>query len=194
MGLFVSTFPLVLGSDSSGVVLKSNDPSFKTGDRVAGCARLGFEGYGPYQQYQLFDARYAIRPPSSLSYNEASTLGGGGLTAVLGLVQGIGLEVPDDVAAEVKGKSEWVVVLGGGGSVGQYGVQIGKVLGYRVVATGGKRSVELLKKLGAEEVVDYSGGDEHVFDEIKRITGGDFFGVFGELLLFLIRASSLPGS
>jgi NADPH:quinone reductase-like Zn-dependent oxidoreductase len=53
-GLLVSSFPIVLGCDASGVVVeagKEAESHFKVGDRVCGCTRLGEPGYGTFQEY-----------------------------------------------------------------------------------------------------------------------------------------------
>lgn len=53
-GLLVSSFPIVLGCDSSGVIVevgKEAESLFKVGDRVCGCTRLGEPGYGTFQEY-----------------------------------------------------------------------------------------------------------------------------------------------
>ena len=53
-GMMVSSFPIVLGCDSSGVVVevgKEAESRFKVGDRVCGCTRLGEPGYGTFQEY-----------------------------------------------------------------------------------------------------------------------------------------------
>lgn len=53
-GVLVSSFPIVLGCDASGVVVeagKEAESRFKVGDRVCGCTRLGEPGYGTFQEY-----------------------------------------------------------------------------------------------------------------------------------------------
>ena len=53
-GTLVSSFPIVIGCDASGVVVevgKDAESTFKAGDRVCGCTRLGDVGYGTYQEY-----------------------------------------------------------------------------------------------------------------------------------------------
>ncbi|KAL8751843.1 MAG: hypothetical protein Q9184_005932 [Pyrenodesmia sp. 2 TL-2023] len=185
-GLLIKSFPIVLGCDSSGIVTKVGpNTSLKPGQRICGCTRLGSPGYSTFQQYFLFDERFAILPPSSLSYNDAATIGVGAETACIGLLQGIKLAALDEEGNVVEDKGNnkeggkgWVIVLGGAGSVGQYSVQIAKVLGYKVVATCSKRSADLVKSLGADEVVDYSLSEDEQYDKIKEITGGDFFGVW----------------
>lgn len=55
-GLLVSSFPIVLGCDASGFVVEVGEEasSFKVGDRVSGCTRLGEPGYGTFQEYVRF--------------------------------------------------------------------------------------------------------------------------------------------
>lgn len=53
-GFLVSSFPVVLGCDASGVVVEVGTEAgsfFKVGDRVCGCVRLGEPGYGTFQEY-----------------------------------------------------------------------------------------------------------------------------------------------
>lgn len=53
-GALVSSFPMVLGCDASGIVVEVGmeaEPFFKVGDRVCGCTRLGETGYGTFQEY-----------------------------------------------------------------------------------------------------------------------------------------------
>ncbi|KAL8916466.1 MAG: hypothetical protein Q9208_008498 [Pyrenodesmia sp. 3 TL-2023] len=185
-GLLVKSFPIVLGCDSSGIVTKVGpSTSLKPGQRICGSTRLGFPGYSTFQQYFLFDERFAILPPSSLSYNDAATIGVGAETACIGLLQGIKLAALDkdgkvvgDEGDDKEGGKEWVVVFGGAGSVGQYSVQIAKALGYKVVATCSKRSADLVRSMGADEVVDYTLSEDEQYDKIKELTGGNFFGVW----------------
>ena len=77
------------------------------------------------------DLKLALPIPKSLSFQQGATLGVGTYTACLGLLGGLKLEVPDAVSSSTERK-EWVVILGGAGSVGQYSVQIAKALGYKV--------------------------------------------------------------
>ena len=196
-GLLVKSFPIVLGCDSSGIVVKAGPrSSLKKGDRVCGCTRLGFPGYSTFQEYFLMDDRFAIVPPSKLSYNEAATIGVGCQTACIGLLQGIKLALPDDPASPLKtGEKEWLVVLGGAGSVGQYSIQIASALGYKVVATCSARTTSLVKSMGADATVDYSLDSDKQAEEIKTVTGGNFFGVWGlsssHLLHYMIFLSQV---
>ena len=192
-GLLVNSWPIVLGCDASGIVtaLGPKIHSLKVGDRISGCTRLGHVGYSTFQEHFLFDERFAILPPSSLSFAQGATIGVGTKTACIGLLQGIGLALPEDAKSPLKtGKEEWVVVLGGAGSVGQYAVQIAKALGYKVVATCSKRTADLVNSLGADEVVDYSQDERAQLEEIKTKTDGNFFGVYGTWFSILAHHGS----
>ena len=186
-GMLINSFPIVLGCDSSGIVVKTGPKAtLKEGQRVCGCTRLGHAGYSTFQEYFLVDDRFPTLPPSSLSFNEAATIGVGTETACINLLQGIKLPLPDDPASPLKtGEQEWVVVLGGAGSVGQYSVQIAKALGFKVVATCSKRTAETVKNLGADATVDYSLDEAKQIEEIKAVTGGNFFGVSGQSTITL---------
>ncbi len=56
-------------------------------------------------------------------------------TASLGLLAGTGLELPAAGSGPVEQRDEWIIVLGGSGAVGQYGIQIAKLCGYKVLAS-----------------------------------------------------------
>ena len=180
-GLLIKSFPIVLGCDSSGIIVKVGPKStLKEGGRVCGCTRLGHPGYSTFQEYFIMDDRFAIVPPSTLSYKEAATIGVGAETACIGLLQGIKLAFPDAADSPLKtGEREWVVVLGGAGSVGQYSIQIASALGYKVVATSSARTSDLVKSVGADATVDYSLDDDTQYSKIIEVTGGNFFGVWG---------------
>ena len=120
------------------------------------------------------DAKLALPIPKALSYEQGATVGVGTYTACLGLLGGLKLENRKSFPSQ----DEWVVILGGAGSVGQYSVQIASELGYKVVATCSPKSATLVKSLGADAVVDYSKSEEDQLQELKDITSGNFSGVW----------------
>lgn len=67
---------------------------------------------------------------------------------------------------------EWVLVLGGGGSVGGYAVQLSKLSGYKVIASVSARSVGAAVAHGADETVDYKTPVDGQVAKIKEITKG----------------------
>ena len=53
-GLMVSSWPIVLGCDASGIVVETGENAkehFQLGDQVAGCTRLGEPGHGTFQEF-----------------------------------------------------------------------------------------------------------------------------------------------
>lgn len=85
--------------------------------------------------------------PKRLSYAEAASVPISALTAWQGLFDRLKLKC-----------GERLLVHGGAGSVGAYVIQLAKLHGAEVIATGGPHSVEYLKSLGADQVMDYSSG------------------------------------
>ncbi|KAL3443720.1 chaperonin 10-like protein [Aspergillus insuetus] len=157
MGLLVESWPFVPGCDAAGVVVKVGEQAaskFSVGDQVCGCTRLGIKGYSTCQELFIMDADLTILKPKNISLAEAATIGVGIETAALGVFRGceIPLPDPDNLPAP---KNEWAVVLGGASTVGRFGVQIFKLLGYKVIASCGTRSLAAVKETGADVVFDY---------------------------------------
>lgn len=179
-GLLVTAWPIVLGCDASGVVTRVGDAAaskFSVGDRVCGCTRLGVPGFSTFQEYFCMDSNLALAIPKDLSYQQGATLGVGTYTACLGLLGGLKLQIPDSFTNSTE-RDEWVVVLGGAGSVGQYSVQIAKALGYKVVASCSQNTANLVKGLGADAVIDYRKSEEEQLQDLKDITNGNFSGIW----------------
>ncbi len=179
-GLLVTAWPIVLGSDAGGIVTQVGSDaasSFKVGDRVCGCTRLGVPGHSTLQEYFLMDAKLTLRIPKKFSIQQGATLGVGTYTACLGIFQGLNISLPEEGSTPVQ-KEEWVVILGGAGSVGQYSVQITKALGYKVVASCSQKTAAMVKALGADGVIDYRKSEADQLHDLKEMTGGNFFGVY----------------
>lgn len=187
-GTLVSAWPAVIGCDASGVVVEvgSGVTKFKKGDWVFGCTRLGDPGYGTYQEYYLMDEHITALKPDNVSPEGAASLGVGTYTAVLGLVDGLGLKLPGK--GETPSFDQWVIVLGGAGSVGQYGVQLAKICGYKVLTTCSPGNEDLLKSLGADATLDYKLDLPTQLAAVERITSGKFASIFDT------TAASMPAS
>ncbi|EEH10191.1 predicted protein [Histoplasma capsulatum G186AR] len=79
-GVIVHEWPLFLGVDVAGVVVKVGENAasmFKVGDHVCGCTRVGYPGYNSGQEYLLMDAKITIPKPKNISLVEAATIGVG---------------------------------------------------------------------------------------------------------------------
>jgi NADPH:quinone reductase-like Zn-dependent oxidoreductase len=178
-GLLVESWPIVLGCDASGIVVEvgADVTKFKVGDGIFGCTRLGFPGYMTFQEYFLMDDNLAFKRPKGITVEQAATIGVGALTACLGLITGTHLQLPEHPIEVDKG-AEWVIILGGTSSVGQYSVQIAKLNGYRVLASCSPSNDKLLKSLGADATVDYKLSLQEQLEKIASITDKNFSRVF----------------
>jgi NADPH:quinone reductase-like Zn-dependent oxidoreductase len=89
----VQSWPIVLGCDASGIVVECGSPDsrFKsvngTPQGVFGCTRLGFPGYGTFQEYFLMDEHLAFKKPRS--WDGLSHAAEKGATIGVGLLVGL---------------------------------------------------------------------------------------------------------
>jgi NADPH:quinone reductase-like Zn-dependent oxidoreductase len=147
MGL--AAFPMVPGRDASGVV-EAVGPSvtkFQPGDHVftappnRGCA-----------EYVAVHENHVARKPSNLTHVDAASLPFVALTTWAALVGQAGL-----TANNTKGQR--VVISRGAGGVGTFAIQLIKAWGGHVATTTSAKNIEFLKRLGADEVIDYTKQD-----------------------------------
>lgn len=140
-------FPKILGIEFSGVIEETgeNVNEFKIGQRVF--AGKDYEG-GGYAEYAIAEAARTILIPDGISHEEASTMAVAGMTALQGLRN----------KGKIKPGMD-VIVNGASGGVGTYAVQIAKVLGARVTAVCSAKNFDLLKRLGADVLIDYKETD-----------------------------------
>jgi len=118
---------------------------FQPGDKVIGTGvQLG--GYGEYA-CSVEDGDM-ITMPENISYEEASTLPYGAMTALYFL---------QDKANVTSGQK--VLVRGASGGVGSFAVQLARLKGAEVTGVCSTRNVEFVKSLGAHKVIDYTKED-----------------------------------
>jgi NADPH:quinone reductase-like Zn-dependent oxidoreductase len=134
----------VRGVDLAGTVVEVGPgvTRFKPGDEVFGSAVATFAEYVRAREDRL------LQKPSDLPFEQAATINVAGHTALQAL----------RTHAEVK-PGQRVLIHGAGGGVGTYAVQIAKALGARVTAVTGPRNVDMVRSLGADEVIDYTKDD-----------------------------------
>jgi alcohol dehydrogenase len=137
--------PCVMGNELAGVVeaLGQEVTRFAVGDRVF--ARVDKESMGAFADYALVHEHHAARIPPSLEFRSAAAVPLAGLTALQAL--------RDELHVS---PGQRVFIPGGAGGVGTFAIQIAKHLGAWVATTASPRGEALVKRLGADQVVDYT--------------------------------------
>jgi alcohol dehydrogenase len=147
-------FPLVLGHDVAGVVVKVGPRvrQFKVGDEVY--ARVDDLRIGTFAEFvPVREASLALKP-RTLTMEEAASIPLVALTAWQALVERANLN-----------KGQKAFIQAGSGGVGTFAIQLAKHLGATVATTTSAGNIELVKTLGADVVIDYRTQD---FEQILR--------------------------
>jgi len=133
---------LIPGRDMAGVIDAVGDAAgpWRVGQTVMAIATGG----GSYAEYALASTKALALKPQRLSFEEAAGIPVAGETAWRALV----------TIANVQ-RGQRVLIQGGAGGVGSLAVQIAKARGAYVIATASPNHDELLRALGADEIVDY---------------------------------------
>jgi NADPH:quinone reductase-like Zn-dependent oxidoreductase len=164
----------VIGTEFAGEVeaVGAGVTSFQVGDRV-----FGFEGtrFGAHAEYlRMPETGLLATIPAGLSYEEAAPSSEGSQYA-LSLIRN----------AKVR-RGQDVLVNGATGAIGSAAVQLLKHLGANVTAVCGSEHLELVERLGADRVVDYTAEDftrdEQTYDVVLDAVGKSSFGRCRRLL------------
>jgi NADPH:quinone reductase-like Zn-dependent oxidoreductase len=155
-------FPMIPGTDVSGVVeaVGAEVHDFAVGDEVFGMLRFpSFRG-GAYAEYVAAPASDLARKPPGVDHVHAAGAPMAGLTAWQFLIE-LGHEHPSPFQATRHrpvplGADTTVLVNGAAGGVGHFAVQLAKWKGARVIAVASGAHDSFLRKLGADEVIDYT--------------------------------------
>lgn len=142
-----------LGTEFAGEIeaVGAKTSRFQVGDRVYGFSSEGRAS----AEYLTLDENSAIAQlPSEMNFQEGAALPFGGLCALAFLSDYGGLKAGDRV-----------LIAGASGGVGVYAVQIAKALGAEVTAVAGTTSLQFLKELGADTIVDYSKTDVNEIED-----------------------------
>ncbi|MTD42122.1 zinc-binding dehydrogenase [Erwinia sp. CPCC 100877] len=164
--MFDWPFPIILGWDVAGVITEigSEVTDWQVGDKVF--ARPETTRFGTYAEATIVDDHLLAEIPGSISFEEAAAVPLAGLTAWQALFDHGKLQ-----------KGQKVLIHAGAGGVGTYAIQFAKEAGAYVITTASAKNHELLKKLGADEVIDYHTTDfDDVLSEIDLVfdtMGGD---------------------
>jgi NADPH:quinone reductase-like Zn-dependent oxidoreductase len=148
--MLMMTMPAIPVMDYAGTVVTTTSPNLKVGERVYGlCDGATF---GMLAEYGVI-SKEVVPLPDNVSLRDASTVGVAAITAYQCL------------QPCVKEGSK-VLINGGSGGTGTFGIQIAKALGCIVATTCSTGNVELCKDLGADTVIDYRSAD--IVEQLKR--------------------------
>jgi NADPH:quinone reductase-like Zn-dependent oxidoreductase len=171
-----------LGADVAGEIeaVGRNITQFKPGDGVFGCCK------GAFAEYACASDSKLIRKPDNVTFEQAASVPIAAITALQGLRD--------------KGKiqpGQKVLINGAAGGVGTFAVQIAKSFGAEVTGVCSTRNVEMVRSIGAHQVIDYTQVDftksargydvildcvgNHSFSECRRVLNprGKYVGAGG---------------
>ncbi|HLO27180.1 MAG TPA: NADP-dependent oxidoreductase [Geobacteraceae bacterium] len=136
--------PLIMGWDVSGVVEETGPgvTRFRAGDEVF--SRPDLLRDGTYAEYVVIRETEVALKPGSVDHLHAAAIPLAGLTAWKSLIEAAGAA-----------PGQRVLIHGAAGGVGSYAVQLAKWRGAHVTATASAPNLDYLRRLGADEIIDY---------------------------------------
>jgi NADPH:quinone reductase-like Zn-dependent oxidoreductase len=157
----------ILGMELAGEIeSKGKDVTkFSEGDQVFGSTGMSL---GAYAEYKCMPKDACItKKPANISYEEAACIPTGGLIALHYIRKG-------NIQS-----GQRILIIGAGGSIGTMGVQLAKSHGAYVIAVDSTQKMDMLRNLGADEVIDYTQNDYtrsgERYDVIFDIVGKGMF-------------------
>jgi NADPH:quinone reductase-like Zn-dependent oxidoreductase len=135
----------IFGADIAGCVeaVGRQATNYCPGDRVA--ADISGCGLGGFAEFVAVPESVLVKIPDAVSFEDAAALPVAAETAVQALRDKGGIK---------KGQS--VLIVGAGGGVGTYAVQLAKYFGAQATAVCGQKNVAMVKSIGADTVIDYT--------------------------------------
>jgi len=196
----------ILGQELAGEVetVGKNAPTFKVGDQVFGTTGFGFGAYAEYiclpGEPRDMGGVLAVKP-KNLTFEEAAVVPTAGFEA-LHFMRTANIQ---------PGKK--VLIIGAGGSIGTFSVQLARHLGAEVTVVDSPEKLEMLRTIGADHVIDYTQEDytqnvaesyDLIIDVVGRHSvaqrlkllkpGGDYFLAYAGIShIFLARWISITG-
>jgi NADPH:quinone reductase-like Zn-dependent oxidoreductase len=156
----------ILGYDFSGTVeaVGRNVKKFQPGDEVFGTNKVG----GGFAEYLSVSEDFMLIKPPNVSFEDAASVPGAGVTALQCLQKYGGIQ-----------SGQNVLINGASGGVGTNAVQIAKALGATVTGVCSTTNLGMVRSIGADDVIDYTKEDftrtEQRYDLIADVVGKSSF-------------------
>lgn len=152
LGVFRPTRITILGTEFSGEIVEVGREvtGYKAGDQVFGYTGLGMGTYAEFlclAEKPTAMASLMAPKPVNATYEEAAALSFGALEALHALRK-----------ANIQ-KGQKVLIVGAGGNIGSYAVQLAKHYGAQVTGVDKAGKLEMLRSIGADRVMDYARED-----------------------------------
>jgi len=146
--------PATLGSDLAGIVVEvgSRVTRFKPGEAVF--ANIFDLGTGAFAEFAVVPESAAALKPANLDFVQAASIPMVGLTSLQALKE----------RAQIR-PGQKVFIPAGAGGIGTFAIQLAKHLGAKVATTTSAGNVDLVRSLGADEVIDYN---KQEFEDVLR--------------------------
>ncbi|WP_430477150.1 NAD(P)-dependent alcohol dehydrogenase [Bacillus cereus] len=180
----------ILGMELAGEVesVGKNVTRFKAGDQVFAATQANFGSYAEY--ICISEDGPVCTKPSNITYEEATAIPIGARTALFFLKK-----------ANIR-SGQNVLIYGASGSVGSYAVQISKYFGAKVTGVCSNSNLELVKSLGADEVIDYTASDfstidgayDIIFEAVNKSTFSDCIKLLKEDGTYINIVEPLPSA
>ncbi len=162
--------PVTLGGDIAGVIVSLGEgvTNFQIGEKIYGQALAVAGNSGAFAEFAATAASQIARAPQNISDTEAACLPLAGISALQALTEHIRLQA-----------GQKLFIHGGAGGIGTIAIQIARNIGAYVAVTATGERIDLVKQLGADEIVDYTREDFssalHEYDAVFDTVGGEDF-------------------
>ncbi len=161
-------FPFTLGSDIAGVITEIGEgvEGFAVGNKVYGQGIVLAGASGAFAEFAAVNANNIAKIPDNIDFNQAAAVVLTGCSAVQALLEHMQLKA-----------GQKVLIHGGAGGIGTMAIQIAKSIGAYVATTATSDGLDFVKKLGADELIDYKTQN---FEEVLKDYDAVFDTVGGE--------------